>query len=934
MKRFAIGILISLISANVALAQQYLWRYQTHATDCTSVTGKVTDLCYEQDSQNLYKCVPSAGDCDTAGEWKLVDDNGLVSGDINTYSELNTIVSDVTLTHNGLIDTFSELDTIVADETLVNTNDSQTLTNKILTTPVVTLEQGTAPSQTAEGRIQWDTDDNRLVVGDGSTTQTFYAGAHTTDTNANTVCAGTTTYLDGEGNCDDISSVYEAADASIIKSAEIDTYSELNTIVSDVTLTHNGLIDTFAEIDAIVADKALVNKADGAVWLGAHDFGGATIEIDNGTVAQLPAASTAGRIAVVTDGASDTDCTSGGGSTVNLCIDSGTAWVIAGDGTSASGADAVSVDSSAVVDPNFVSTGDIDFVNTSNTITANINTGSIVNADINASAAIDISKTALVAGTNITLSTNTLNVDDAFLLNNGDTATGTYDFGGATFEIPNSTSLPGTCTVGQIYMDTDASTGQRIYACESTNTWALQGGSGAGSAAGSTTQVQFNSSGSFAGDAGLTYDSTNDMLAVSGGLTVGDGTNTSITFLRVDRADANATIAWDDTNDEFDFSHPINIMGGSDNYLIFGEATTAPNTSTSEGALYVKSDNELYYRNESNGFQVKLTSAGSVNAAAGSGDNVSVDSGAVTDPDFVSSGDIDFVNTTNTITANINAGVIVKADLAASTDFGDVSTDGSSNLLLDADVVGTAEMADADHGDVSWSGGVATVEDLQCTDCIGTTEISDVYLLNNGDAGTGVYDFSGATSLTLPYDAAPTVDASGEIALDTTITSYDGLLKYYDGTTEMTVVAMPTADLTTTDNHVVAYATGKSGFNMEAQTGGSAPTLFLGGTLLDPADADSILIHKAQIAMTITDIDCIVDPADSSESVVIDVQECTSTGDTCATVDATITCDNDGAADDGTLTNGSIDSGDWINLDIGTVTGTVTALTFTIKYTE
>lgn len=35
--------------------------------------------------------------------------------------------------------------------------------------------------------------------------------SHTTDTNANTVCTGTTTYLDGEGNCDDISSVYEPA---------------------------------------------------------------------------------------------------------------------------------------------------------------------------------------------------------------------------------------------------------------------------------------------------------------------------------------------------------------------------------------------------------------------------------------------------------------------------------------------------------------------------------------------------------------------------------------------------------------------------------------------------------------------------------------------------------------------------------------------------
>jgi hypothetical protein len=46
--------------------------------------------------------------------------------------------------------------------------------------------------------------------------------------------------------------------------------------------------------------------------------------------------------------------------------------------------------------------------------------------------------------------------------------------------IANSTSLPGTCAVGDIYMDTNATSGQRLYLCESTNTWALQGDGGAG----------------------------------------------------------------------------------------------------------------------------------------------------------------------------------------------------------------------------------------------------------------------------------------------------------------------------------------------------------------------------------------------------------------------------------------------------------------------
>lgn len=56
---------------------------------------------------------------------------------------------------------------------LVGTTDSQTLTNKTLTTPTLTLKQSTTPTPTAEGDLQWDSDDNRMVVGDGATTKTF-----------------------------------------------------------------------------------------------------------------------------------------------------------------------------------------------------------------------------------------------------------------------------------------------------------------------------------------------------------------------------------------------------------------------------------------------------------------------------------------------------------------------------------------------------------------------------------------------------------------------------------------------------------------------------------------------------------------------------------------------------------------------------------------
>lgn len=60
------------------------------------------------------------------------------------------------------------------------------------------------------------------------------------------------------------------------------------------------------------------------------------------------------------------------------------------------------------------------------------------------------------------------------------TVTGTWDFSSGMFRVPNSTTLPATCTVGDQYMDTDATSGQRYYLCESTNTWALQGSAGTG----------------------------------------------------------------------------------------------------------------------------------------------------------------------------------------------------------------------------------------------------------------------------------------------------------------------------------------------------------------------------------------------------------------------------------------------------------------------
>lgn len=100
------------------------------------------------------------------------------------------------------------------------------------------------------------------------------------------------------------------------------------------------------------------------------------------------------------------------------------------------------------------------------------------------------------------------------------------DLGGKTLEIPNSTSLPGTCAVGQIYMDTDATTGQRLYLCESANTWVLQGdgGGGGGSPGGSSGDLQINDGAggfdAYAGDGCSLGDFVTD-IAADGSVTCG-----------------------------------------------------------------------------------------------------------------------------------------------------------------------------------------------------------------------------------------------------------------------------------------------------------------------------------------------------------------------------------------------------------------------------
>lgn len=90
---------------------------------------------------------------------------------------------------------------------------------------------------------------------------------------------------------------------------------------------------------------------------------------------------------------------------------------------------------------------------------------------------------------------------------------------------------------------------------------------------------------------------------------------------------------------------------------------------------------------------------------------------------------------------------------------------------------------------------------------------------------TGAIDLGGATSLEIPNSTTPTVNANGEIAVDTSVADFShGVLKYYGGE-EMGVVAMPIAQFTSpTDEYIISYDATDDEFKLTVPPSGFDPT--------------------------------------------------------------------------------------------------------------
>lgn len=149
-------------------------------------------------------------------------------------------------------------------------------------------------------------------------------------------------------------------------------------------------------------------------------------------------------------------------------------------------------------------------------------------------------------------------------------------------------------------------------------------------------------------------------------------------------------------------------------------------------------------------------------------------------------GTVDFDNDNTTTTGTVTGGALaVWSEYTLPTtdgDAGQVPQTNGSGVVTWVDAGGGGHVIEDNGTPLTARANLNFTGSITATDDAGNdqTEISidDDFLKNTGDSGTGAYDFGGADSFEIPNAAGPTVDATGEIALDTT----DNSLIMYDGT--------------------------------------------------------------------------------------------------------------------------------------------------------
>lgn len=408
-------------------------------------------------------------------------------------------------------------------------------------------------------------------------------------------------------------------------------------------------------------------------------------------------------------------------------------------------------------------------------------------------------------------------------------------------------------------------------------TWAPggNGGNGNGSPGGSNTQVQYNDSGIFGGDAGFTYDENLNLLTV-GNLLVIDTITGNLT--------GRATIA-NTANTVTDNAQPnITSVGTLTSLSVTGNANAG-----NVNAEFVTVSNTIYtYDLSATGTAFLTTVDISSNLSAGNANlGNTVTANFVTALVNVQASNA-YISSNATILGNLGAGNISTAGAVAATNInvsgnaniasagvlrvlGDVNFSGAldvdlgnvSNLHISGGVNGYVLSTDG-TGNLSWTaggsggngtpGGSNTQVQYNDTGTFGgspfftfneatnNVNIAGNLIANSFTMGSGVFAFShsnvysATTSSTLPDQVLLAIEAEDIAAVDYTIISTDGIIRNF--------IKISCVRSGSSLNYVEYSTLPINGYTGDFQV------VYSAGTVIDPASIQLILTPQSSNLMT------------------------------------------------------------------------------------
>lgn len=239
---------------------------------------------------------------------------------------------------------------------------------------------------------------------------------------------------------------------------------------------------------------------------------------------------------------------------------------------------------------------------------------------------------------------------------------------------------------------------------------------------------------------------------------------------------------------------------------------------------------------------LEFTGTGGLQTSAFTGDVTKAAGGtALTIPnDTVSYPKIQNVSATDRLLGRVSAGAgdieeVVFTDFAQSIldDVDEATFKATVNLEIGTDVQAADSTLTALAGLNATAGVVVQTAADTFTKRTLTETANEITITNpDGVAGNPIFslpstiDLGGKTSLEIPNSAAPTVNADGEIAVDTTVADFShGLIKYF-ATEELAVIAVPVGELTgMADGDVIKYNATADEFQLAPETAGATPTI-------------------------------------------------------------------------------------------------------------